>query len=226
MFVVNVVVAILAGYLLGALPMGYIVLKVLKRQDITEVGSGRTGGTNAMRAGGIGLGLLTAALDILKGYSATLLAQKLLPGVFWVHILAAAASVLGHNWSLWLYLWKRRFSAGAGTGPNVGAAMGFWPGVGLIAIPVVLFFVFVVGYASLASLVVALTVVIVFSVRAIWHGQPWEYIIYGVITMAGVIWALRPNIERLIKGTERRVGIFAKHIRSRKNRVSTENIQS
>jgi len=210
---INVVLSVLIGYLLGALPMGYILIKVFKRQDITLVGSGRTGGTNAMRAGGVGFGILTAVFDILKGYMAVWIAQRLTPGLLWAHVIAGVASVFGHNWSLWLYWWKRRFTAGAGTGPNVGAAMAFWPGIGLWAIPTILFCVFVIGYASVASLATGLVIAGAFLVRYLELGTPWEYIIYGVITLAGVIWALRPNIQRLIAGTERRVGIFAKKTR-------------
>jgi acyl phosphate:glycerol-3-phosphate acyltransferase len=201
---------ILIAYLIGSLPMGYIFLKTFKKQDITRIGSGRTGGTNAMRAGGIWMGALTGLCDFLKGFAAVSLARWLMPGAIWVQVLAGFAAVTGHNWSLWLYLWTRRFSAGAGTGPNVGAAMAFWSPVALIVIPIVLIFIFIVGYASLASIAAALVIVIVFLLRALTAGSPWEYIIYGVLTTALVVWALRPNIKRLLEGTERRVGIFAR----------------
>jgi glycerol-3-phosphate acyltransferase PlsY len=88
--------------------------------------------------------------------------------------------------------------------------MAFWPWIGAIAIPDVLFFVLVVGYASVASLSTALVVVITFAIRAAFFSQPWEYVIYGLMTSVLVIWALRPNIQRLINGTERRVGVFAR----------------
>jgi len=204
------VLVILLAYLIGALPMGYVFLWIIKRQDITLVGSGRTGGTNAMRAGGPWIGLLTALFDLLKGYAGVALARWLAPASIWASVLAGFAAVLGHNWSIWLYLFSKKFSAGAGTGPNVGAAMAFWPWIGAIAIPDVLFFVLVVGYASVASLSTALVVVITFAIRAAFFGQPWEYVIYGLMTSVLVIWALRPNIQRLINGTERRVGIFAR----------------
>ena len=201
---------VIISYILGALPMGYIVIKLLKKQDITKIGSGRTGGTNAMRAGGILAGILTGILDVLKGTLAVILARWLFPGWIWAQILAGAASVLGHNWSILLYWLTKRFSAGAGTGPNIGAAMAFWPGIAAITIPVVAIFVFFVGYASLASLAAGLAIVLSFYFRSVWEGTPWEYIIYGVMTLVFVTWALRPNIQRLLNGTERRVGIFAK----------------
>lgn len=201
---------ILIAYLIGSLPMGYIFLRIIKKQDITRIGSGRTGGTNAMRAGGIWLGFLTGLCDFLKGFAAVSLVGWLMPEAIWVQVLAGFAAVTGHNWSIWLYTWTHKLSAGAGTGPNVGAAMAFWSPVALIVIPIVLIFVFIVGYASLASIAAALAIVIVFVLRALTVGSPWEYIIYGILTTALVVWALRPNIKRLLQGTERRVGIFAR----------------
>lgn len=208
----NVLVGLLlvsSGYLLGAIPMGYVTIKLIKKQDITKLGSGRTGGTNAMRAGGVWMGALTALLDLLKGFFAVQISRWILPDAIWVHIFAGAAAVVGHNWSLWLYLLTRKFAAGAGTGPNVGAAMAFWPPVLLVAIPMVLFFVFIVGYASVASLSVAITLALVFVLQAVLMGMPWEYIIFASLTAIAVTWALRPNIQRLVRGQERRVGIFA-----------------
>ncbi len=203
-------IIVVVSYFFGALPMGYIVIRLIKKQDITKIGSGRTGGTNAMRAGGFFAGILTAVLDVLKGTLAVLIARWLFPHWLWAQILAGAASVLGHNWSFILYRLTGRFSAGAGTGPNIGAAMAFWPGIAAITIPLVAIFVFFVGYASLASLAAGLAIVLSFYFRSVWVGTPWEYIIYGVLTLVLVTWALRPNIQRLLNGTERRVGIFAK----------------
>jgi glycerol-3-phosphate acyltransferase PlsY len=204
------VILVLCAYLIGSIPVGYLVIKLFKRQDITQVGSGRTGGTNAMRAGGIWMGLITGLGDLLKGFLAIWIARTWMPGSLWIQVLAGAAAVFGHNWSIWLYLITRRLDAGAGTGPNVGAAIAFYPPLALIVIPIALFFILVVGYASLASIAAALTIVIVLFIRAAYGGMPWEYGIYGLITTFIVVWALRPNIKRLLEGTERRVGIFAK----------------
>jgi glycerol-3-phosphate acyltransferase PlsY len=198
-----------AGYLLGAVPMGYLTIKLFKRQDITKIGSGRTGGTNAMRAGGVWVGALTGLLDMLKGYLAVQIGFWLMPGQIWVHAFSGAAAVIGHNWSLWLHLLTGKLSAGAGTGPNVGAAMAFWPPVFLVAVPIVLLCVFIIGYASVASLAVAAALVLIFVLRAALLGAPWQYIVFSTLTAVAVTWALRPNIQRLARGQERRVGVFA-----------------
>jgi glycerol-3-phosphate acyltransferase PlsY len=73
-----------------------------------------------------------------------------------------------------------------------------------------LFFVFIVGYASLASIAAALVIVVILLYRAAYMGTPWQYVIYGLLTTVIVVYALRPNIKRLVEGTERRVGLFAK----------------
>ncbi|MBN2549814.1 MAG: glycerol-3-phosphate acyltransferase [Anaerolineales bacterium] len=202
--------ATFVAYLIGSMPMGYIFVKLFKRQDITKVGSGRTGGTNAMRAGGVWVGILTAVFDILKGFLSVSIARMLVPASVWIQVAAGVAAVIGHNWSIWIYFLTKKFAAGAGTGPNVGAAMVFWPGVLWVGIPIILIFVFVVGYASVASIATAIALVIVFAVRAVILGDPWQYIIYSGLTAMMVIIALLPNLKRLIEGTERRVGLFAK----------------
>lgn len=204
------ILIVLIGYLIGSIPMGFLVIKLFRGKDITQIGSGRTGGTNAMRAGGLGLGALTGFLDFLKGFVAIWIARMWLPDLIWPQVLAGAAAVFGHNWSIWLYLLTKRLNAGAGTGPNVGAAMAIWPPLVLVVVPVILFFVFVVGYASLASIAAAFVIVIILVYRAVYSGTPWQYGIYGLLTLLIVAYALRPNIKRLIEGTERRVGLFAK----------------
>jgi glycerol-3-phosphate acyltransferase PlsY len=204
------VLVVLLGYLLGSLPMGYFIIKLIHNRDITKFGSGRTGGTNAARAGGTFAGILTGVLDFLKGYAAVWLASRLMPGDHLVEALAGAAAVLGHNWSLILFFFTKKFSAGAGTGPNIGAATAMWLPVVFIEVPVIAFFVFVVGYASVASLVAALALILIFVLRFLLVGAPWEYILFSCITAVLVITALLPNLKRLVQGTERRVGLAAK----------------
>ncbi|MCP4358590.1 MAG: glycerol-3-phosphate acyltransferase, partial [Chloroflexi bacterium] len=176
------VVAIILAYIIGALPMGYLAVKYMTGKDITGHGSGRTGGTNAMRAGGFWAGLATALLDVSKGFASVWIARWLMPESIWWQIICGAVAVFGHNWSVWVYLLRGRFSAGAGTGPNVGVATAFWAPSALVLFPIVALFILVVGYASVASLVAALLIPILFLLRFIFVGTPWEYVIYGLIT--------------------------------------------
>lgn len=196
--------AVLAGYVLGSLPIGYVLVYLYKGVDLREQGSGRTGGTNAGRAGGLGIGLMTALGDLAKGAGAVWIARALTSdqsALPWVEALSATAAVVGHNWSIFLG-WK----GGAGTGPNLGAALALWPLLGLALIPVVPLVILVTGYASVASITIAVAIPFGLAVRAAVLGGSWVHPLYGVLTATAVAVALLPNFRRLIEGTERMVG--------------------
>jgi len=93
---------VILGYILGSIPFGLLIVKMKTGKDVRNVESGRTGGTNVVRAAGFGAGLLTATLDILKGATSVWLAQALLPESHWIHVLTPLAAILGHNYSLFL----------------------------------------------------------------------------------------------------------------------------
>ena len=203
------VLAALVGYLIGSIPMGYLVIKLVKGQDIREHGSGRTGGTNAMRAGGFGAGALTMIGDVVKGYAAVWLARVIMGaavaetslGTF-ISALAGLGAVVGHNWSIYL-----KFKGGAGTAPNIGASLAFWPISLLYLAPMVPIGLYLIGYASVTSMVVAGLIIITYVVRAALQADPnWWYAAYAIAAAVAVVWALRPNIKRLRQGTERLVG--------------------
>lgn len=91
---------VFAGYLIGSIPFGMLIVKSKTGKDIRQVESGRTGGTNAVRAAGFWAGLLTAILDISKGAAAVWLAQVIVPTNNWIHVLAPLAAIIGHNYSI------------------------------------------------------------------------------------------------------------------------------
>jgi glycerol-3-phosphate acyltransferase PlsY len=211
------VIAALFGYLVGAVPSGWVVVKLFTGKDIRSFGSGRTGGTNAVRAAGIVAGALTGIGDVAKGALAVwgagwLAAQFGVSSVVIAQVLAGIMAVIGHNYSVFLS-WK----GGAGTGPNVGVAAGFWFPALFILAPLVPIVLVATGYASVASLTIAGLVPVLFAVRALVSKAPWEHVVYGVIAATLVVWALRPNIARLKAGTERLVGPRAKAAQKRKN---------
>ena len=191
----------LGGYLLGSIPFGFIVVGMLRERDITTEGSGRTGGTNAMRAGGWGAGALTVVGDVCKGFAAVSLARLVWPGALWAEVLAGWGAVLGHNASIYL-----GFRGGAGSGPNMGVAGAFWPPSLIVTLACLPFSYFVIGYASVGSLLIAAVTIALFALRALLGHGPLEYIWYGIGAMALVAYALRPNIDRLLKGKETRLG--------------------
>ena len=200
------VAAAVIGYLCGAIPFGYIYVRLFKGQDLTKIGSGRTGGTNSFRAAGLGVGVLTSFSDVLKGAASVwlttwLLGDALGPDLLpWAQAAAGVMAVAGHNWSIFL-----KFGGGAGTGPNVGWSAAIVPGVFQIAFLVMGGMLYFVGMASVASLSMAAVTIIIFAIRfALGIDTTTAYLTGSIVAGLLVIWALRPNIRRVMNGTERR----------------------
>lgn len=219
MLIAKALFVLALAYLIGSIPFGLLVVRLRTGKDIRQVESGRTGGTNAMRAAGFWAGLTTAFLDIMKGALTVWLAQVALPGSPWVGvkqwvvILAPLLAVLGHNYSLFLLERKPeggwRFRGGAGGAPTVGGAVGLWAPSLFIIIPIAALVFFLIGYASITTLSAALIATVVFAVRASMGLSPWTYVLYGLVAEIILVIALRPNIRRLLNGTERIVGLRA-----------------
>lgn len=209
----------LLGYLLGAIPIGYLLVKAARGIDLRQVGSGRTGGTNSFRAAGVKVGILTSISDVLKASCGVWIVRALwaaeMPSLQpWLEVTAGVFSVVGHNWSVFL-----GWGGGAGTGPNVGWAGAIWFPIVPIAIVVVLGVIVTTGWASVASLAMAAAIPIAFYLLKTAGVGPYAaasaYWIGGVVTAALVAWALRPNIKRLLAGTERIVGPRAKRLQQK-----------
>jgi glycerol-3-phosphate acyltransferase PlsY len=208
------ILVIVSGYLLGSIPSGLIIVRFSTGEDVRGVGSGRTGGTNAMRAAGVWAGIGTAVLDTLKSTAAVWLAQALVPENVWAHVLAPLGAILGHNYSIFLITrneqGRLRIGGGAGGAPAVGGALGLWPPILLFIIPLGVLIFYFIGYASITTISVALIITLIFAYRAWIGASPWQYILYGVLAEILLLWALRPNIERLLSGNERLVGYRAR----------------
>jgi len=201
------------GYLLGSIPSGFLIVRVFSGQDVRQMGSGRTGGTNVMRAAGFWPGLLTALLDMLKATASVWIAKAVLPldiqplGM----ALAGLCAILGHNYSLFL-----KFKGGAGGAPCVGGAIGIWPWSGLIIVPLGAGVLFGIGYASVATLSAAVFATALFAYRFYARAPGAEaefFVVYGLGSVILLAWALRPNIQRLIRGEERVVGWRARRLK-------------
>src|SRR5512133_1426612 len=161
---------VIIGYVLGSIPFGLLIVKSKTGKDIRTIESGRTGGTNAVRAAGFGAGLLTALLDISKGAASVWLAQTVLPGYYLFHVLAPLAAILGHNYSLFLIRraenGKLRFFGGAGGAPALGGAAGLWLPMLPIVVIVGALIWFGLGIASVTTMAIGLVVIITFTIRA------------------------------------------------------------
>ena len=213
---------LLLSYIIGSIPFGLVIVRLSTGKDIRRVESGRTGGTNAMRAAGFWAGLGTAILDLLKGAAMVWLARFVAPNNVWAEVLAPVAAVLGHNYSIFLTerneKGQLRLRGGAGGATTVGGAMGLWAPSILIILPLGALILFGVGYASVATMSVAFSAFVIFAYRAWIGASPWQFAIYGLITEVILMIALRPNIRRLFKGTERLVGWRAR----RSNKTAEE----
>ena len=213
-------IMLLAGsYLVGAVPFGLLVVWLINGKDVRKTGSGRTGGTNAGRAAGLLAGIATAVLDFLKGAAVVWLARAIFPGLIWPQVAAPILAIIGHNYSVFLIEKSRdgklRLRGGAGGATCFGGSFGLWPVSMAIMLPFALVTLFGIGYASVTTMAIGLMTIVIFAYRAAVGLGPWIYAVYGVIAEVLLVIALLPNIRRLIKGTERLVGL-----RARKDRTS------
>jgi glycerol-3-phosphate acyltransferase PlsY len=202
------ILSLLLAYVLGSLPVGFLLIKFYSGQDIRKIGSGRTGSTNVLRAGGGKVALMTGVLDVVKAASAVWLAQWLAPQHPWVGVLAGIAAILGHNYSVFL-----GFRGGAGGAPTIGAAFALWPPSILVVLPLGAAVWYFIGYASVATMSFSLIITAVMAYRWYALGGAWQNILYGVLAFAICIWALRPNIRRLLEGSERLHGWRARRMK-------------
>jgi glycerol-3-phosphate acyltransferase PlsY len=188
------------AYLLGSIPFGYLLVRFFRKEDIRTVGSGNIGATNVARSGAKGLGLLTLALDLLKGFTAVIVARHFAPGTpSDLMVLAAVASVLGHVFPVWL-----RFKGGKGVASALGVFLAIAPWAALAALAVFLLVVFTTRYVSLASILGA-AFIPVFAMLTNPDRSP--VFIGGVMFIALlVIVKHHANIARLLNHTESRFG--------------------
>jgi glycerol-3-phosphate acyltransferase PlsY len=188
------------GYLVGSLPMGVIVARLTGGQDPRTVGSGRTGGTNALRAMGPARAVAVGLLDLAKGAIAILVASRAgAPDL--VAALTGLAAVFGAWRSVFL-----GFGGGRGVAAGVGGMLAVSVPIVLIAAPVFLGLIWWTRYVSLGSLLgtaFGALLSVVFVLLG-WLPAPWlVYTIGGTV----IVWlAHRDNIERLLAGTERKLG--------------------
>lgn len=186
---------VLAGaYLLGAIPFGFLLVRWRTGRDVRSMGSGNIGATNVLRTTGRGLGILTLALDILKGAVAVWAASYLTGGdPFWMS-LAALAVMAGHAYPVFL---------GFRGGKAVASFLGAWLVLAPLAVAaVVVVFVIVVAvtrYISLGSILAAGSFPL--AVWLILH-PPLMVFAASLISGAFIVWRHKSNIERLRAGTE------------------------
>lgn len=198
---------LIAAYLLGSLPTGYLAGKLLQGIDIREQGSGSTGATNVLRTLGKGPAVVVLLIDALKGVGAialvngfyALITTPLIPVTWqpWLVALSAFSALLGHSKSIWL-----NFTGGKSVATGLGVLLAMsWP-VGLGTFGVFGVVLALSRIVSLSSISGAIAV----SVLMIILGQPLPYLIFAVVAGLYVILRHRSNIERILAGTEPQIG--------------------
>jgi glycerol-3-phosphate acyltransferase PlsY len=200
------IVIVVAAYLLGSIPTGFLLMRLFRHQDIRSFGSGNIGATNVLRSGGKSLGAATFVLDMLKG-SASVLLCGLLAAVLTpdmphrdAQALAALCAVLGHMFPIWL-----RFKGGKGVATGFGVFLVAAPVAALISISLFAVIFAFTRYVSLASIIGAASFPI-FAWITVRGERSWFFIAVQSAVALLIIVKHHQNIRRLLAGTESRIG--------------------
>jgi glycerol-3-phosphate acyltransferase PlsY len=194
------IVAIAFGYLLGSVPAGYVIGKVTRGIDVREYGSKKTGGTNVLRTLGLGAAVAVIVFDIGKG-SVSVLFAGLISDEPYVQTAAGLAAVAGHVWPVYV-----GFRGGRGVSAAFGSLLAMNLPASLALVPVALLIVAVTRYMSLMSVSMAAIAAGVFLGLAVAGVDPYAYAVFTMIAAALIIALHRENIQRLLSGTERKIG--------------------
>jgi glycerol-3-phosphate acyltransferase PlsY len=185
--------ALLLGYLLGSIPFGLILTRAFGAGDLRKIGSGNIGATNVLRTGRKGLAAATLLLDAAKGFAAVAIVEALWPGN---GVLAAAAAFLGHVYPVWL-----KFRGGKGVATMMGIVLALhWP-CGLVFAIVWLGLLALLRFSSVAGMTAAFSA----PLSAAFFSE-FDIVLPLLALALLVLWKHRENIERLLNGTEPKVG--------------------
>ncbi len=194
------------AYLIGSVPWGYLLLNWTRGEDVRSYGSGRTGMTNVLRTGGGRMATVVLLLDLGKGVAVALLARTVLDSTLG-EVAAGVLALAGHNWPVFL-----GFRGGRGVAIGFGSLSVMAPLAAVMAavgfLPVALLSRYL-SLGSLTGVVVACCSLLALSLVGIY---PLTYTWYAFIGGAIIIWQHLDNIQRLIQGTERRLGVPAARI--------------
>jgi glycerol-3-phosphate acyltransferase PlsY len=205
--VLRTVVLMLIAYLAGSIPVGLLVARLSGGVDPRTIGSGRTGGTNALRALGRGRAAVVVAGDLLKGMLPVLLARYVTGGDPLVEVLCGASAVAGAIWSVFA-----GFRSGRGVATGVGTMLVIQPIAVILATPVFIGVILLTRYVSLGSLLGSAAMFpAMLLVLLVVPETPLPYVIYSAVGAALIWLAHADNIDRLMHGTERKfdLGLLA-----------------
>jgi glycerol-3-phosphate acyltransferase PlsY len=199
----TVALVAVGGYLLGSIPFGVILTRLLTGEDVRSIGSGNIGATNVLRTGRKDLAFATLILDAGKGAAAYLIVQALFPGVPSLAAIAGGAAFLGHLFPVWL-----GFKGGKGVATFFGLLLAAaWP-LGLLAGATWLLVAALLRMSSLAALLAAAAAPVYAVLPLATLGLPVPAPVASLALFTAVLIWIRhhENIARLLKGTEPRIG--------------------
>lgn len=189
------IIAVVCSYLLGSISFGNLVAR-LKGANIREMGSGNPGATNVGRVLGMRYALLVLALDMLKGLTVALVAGLLFTEI-WPVLFCGIAVIVGHNWPVFF-----SFQGGRGVATTLGFFLGFAPLPTLVVILIALAVILITRIVSLGSMIGGLAI----PVYMLLTPDLRSYAYFGFIVFALIIWRHTPNIKRLLRGEESKLG--------------------
>ena len=200
------IILIAVCYLIGAIPVGFLILRLTRSVDIRDYGSGNIGMTNVLRTTGLKTGIIVLGLDTFKGVIPGFVSSQLYSDPY-METLAAIAVLVGHIWPVFL-----KFRGGKGVATGMGSFCFISPICGLIVVGVGCLVLAVSRYVSLASIIAASSAFISMWVFNNFYSESWiadslgTYIMYPLIGVPIIIFRHRENIARLLNGEERRLG--------------------
>jgi len=188
------------GYLFGSLAFGVWIVNFSTGRDVRSQGSKKTGMTNVVRIAGLKIGGIVLVLDLVKCIAAVLIARILFEDHF-AESIAAIFAVVGHCWPIFA-----KFSGGRGTASGLGALLFLSPVSGLVVILIGIILIASTRYVSLASIVGSILGIVMMLVMVVFSTQPFEHLLYAVVVSSLILFMHKENMQRLIKGTERKIG--------------------
>ena len=200
------IILIAVCYLIGAIPVGFLIVRLTRSVDIRDYGSGNIGMTNVLRTTGLKTGIIVLGLDTFKGVIPVFVSRQLYSDPY-METLAAIAVLVGHIWPVFL-----KFRGGKGVATGMGSFCFISPICGLIVVGVGCLVLAVSRYVSLASIIAASSAFISMWVFNNFYSESWiadslgTYIMYSLIGVPIIIFRHRENIARLLNGEERRLG--------------------
>ncbi|XVJ52014.1 MAG: glycerol-3-phosphate 1-O-acyltransferase PlsY [Vampirovibrio sp.] len=188
--------ALVVAYLMGSLPTGYLIAKLFYNIDITQEGSGNTGGTNVMRLCGKTAGFSVYGLDFLKAFLPVFLLRQLLPADSWLHLAVGVCAIIGHSKSIFL-----KFKGGKSAMSSLGVIAALSPLGSLFLGGLAVTLILSTRMVSVGSMITGICA----APLLFFLGSPLPYVGFCFLAAILVLLRHRDNIKRIMAGTERKI---------------------